>query len=406
MPKQIYDVAIVGAGPIGSSLALGLAQKGFDIAIIDPRLGGQSAQADLRNFAIVTGSWRFLEHLGIASQLESDSQPLNGLNAVDGGTHWFGRPSVLFDSADLEQNEDAPLGQMVVAGQLQAALDAALEKEESCKRFEGRSFETLETQSGLVHLTLSGSTQISTRLIIGADGLNSPVRKALGIQTQGRDYDQSVFTANVKLERPHNGIAQQLFTPEGPFATLPLKGARANLAWYLKRGAAEALTKRSKSEIEAELNHRFSSFAGRMSLEGKAGSYPLILQIAERIIAPRTALVGDAARRINPLAGQGLNQGFRDVTALIDALSDAAHTGLDIGSDAVLETYSHARRLDGLMTGLSLDALDRLFSNDSLLTKPVRSLGLFAAQNVPFLRKILAQKASATEPSVSDLMRL
>ena len=172
------------------------------------------------------------------------------------------------------------------------------------------------------------------------------MRAAAGINVEGRAYGKSVFAANVHLERPHEGIARQLFTPEGPFATLPLTGNRANLAWYMKTGAAEALAKLDPAAIEAELNHRFADFAGKMTLESAPFAYPLHMKIAEKLIAGRIALVGDAARRINPLAGQGLNLGFKDVGALIEILCDARHEGLDIGSAPVLQRYQQWRRFD------------------------------------------------------------
>ncbi|MEM9055716.1 MAG: FAD-dependent monooxygenase, partial [Pseudomonadota bacterium] len=245
---------------------------------------------------------------------------------------------------------------------------------------------------------------IGARLLVGADGMNSPVRNALNIPVEGRDYKKSVFTANVSLSKPHDGIARQLFTPEGPFATLPLKGDRANLAWYMKRGAAEVLAALPVAEAEAELNARFAAFAGDMKIEDKAGAYPLILQLATMIKGPRTALVGDAARRVNPLAGQGLNQGFRDVAALIEIVEDTLRLGGEIGSPQMLEAYSNARRFDGAGTALILDAIDRLFSNDALLTKPARSLGLLAASKISPLRRFLAKKASATEAGVAGPM--
>ncbi len=405
MPDSIFDVAIVGAGPTGASLALGLAQAGLQVAIIDARDPDKEAPTDGRNFAIVTGSWRMLRSLGIAEHLTASRQPLHGLEAIDGGTHVFGHPSVLFMESDLDSPDpDEPLGQMVMAEPLQAALDQAIMREARITQFAPELFLSLEQAPGSVSIQLKSGQEVQARLLVGADGMRSPVRQALGIPVEGRDYGKSVFTANVSLSKPHEGIARQLFTPEGPFATLPLKGDRANLAWYMKRGAAEALAAMPTQDAETELNARFAEFAGEMQIEGKAGSYPLILQLATEITGPRTALIGDAARRINPLAGQGLNQGFRDVAALIEIAQETLRLGGEIGSPQMLETYSEARRFDGASTALALDVIDRLFSNDSMLTKPIRSAGLLAASKIPALRRFLAQKASATEDGVAGPM--
>ena len=405
MTTHVFDIAVVGAGPTGASLALGLANLGLDVALIDARDPSVPPRPDGRNFAIVTGSWRLLRSLGVTDALEDTSQPLNGLEAVDGGTHFFGQPSVLFDKSDLDSPDpDEPLGQMVMAEPLQAALDEAVAAHEQITSFAPAFFKTVERDAYQATLHLEDGTTLNTRLLVGADGMRSPVREAVGIETEGRDYQKSVFTANVQLSQPHNGIARQLFTPEGPFATLPLTGNRANLAWYMQRGAAETLAKLPTEAAEAELNARFSEFAGPMTIEGAAGSYPLILQLATEITSQRTALIGDAARRVNPLAGQGLNQGFRDVAALIEIAEETLRLGGDIGGPMMLQAYSQARRFDGSGTALTLDAIDRLFSNDSLITKPIRSLGLIAASRISPLRRYLAQKASATENGVAGPM--
>ncbi len=405
MSDQIYDVAIVGAGPTGAALALGLAQADLRVAVIDTRDPQAELRPDGRNFAIVTGSWRMLRKLGVTADLDASSQPLRGLEAVDGGTHYFGQPSVLFTQEDLDSPDpDEPLGQMVMAEPLQRALDRAMEEDTRIDRIAPDFFEAQRALPGCAEISLKSSKVLRARLLVGADGMTSPVRQSLGIPTEGRDYDKSVFTANVTLSRPHEGIARQLFTPEGPFATLPLKGDRANLAWYLQRGAAETLAALPKAEAEAELNARFADFAGEMTIEGQAGSYPLILQLATELVGPRAALVGDAARRVNPLAGQGLNQGFRDVAALIEIAEQTRRLGGEIGSPQMLEAYSQARRFDGTGTALALDAIDRLFSNDSNWTKPIRTLGLIAAARISPLRRFLAKKASATEDGVAGPM--
>ncbi len=400
------EIAIIGAGPTGAALALALAKAGIDTTLIDARDPAATARADTRNFAIVTGSWRLLTRLGIAGKLDGQTAPLNGLEAVDGGTHWFGAPSVLFGNADLaDRSADETLGHMVEAVRLQAAFDDAMSDAPNLTVMAPARFSGFEATPGHVRIALESGKSVTARLLVGADGVSSRVRQSANIETEGRDYDMSVFAANVSLSRPHDGIARQLFTPDGPFATLPLMGDRANLAWYMKRGAAEALARQPVEEVEAELNHRFADFAGEMKIDGPMGSYPLILQIAEHMVSDRVALVGDAVRRINPLAGQGLNQGFRDVAALYDTLMDGDRAGLDIGSAQVLANYEQARRFDANSAALSLDAIDRLFSNDHILTKPVRSLGLMVADKVPAIRERLAGLASASSDGLPSLMQ-
>lgn len=404
-PKTLSDLAIVGAGPAGATLALAAAQAGFAVTLIDAR-DPDKTRTDGRNFAIVRGSWRLLESIGISGDLEGALQPLNGLEATDGGRHWFGLPTALFTSDDLpETHEDTPLGYMVEAPRLQAALDNAIAAEPRIKWLKNSVFTELCIHPGFVSLSLAGGETVNAQLVAGCDGVNSPVRNAAKIPVEGRAYGKSVFAANVTLSRPHNGIARQLFTPEGPFATLPLRGNRANLAWYMKTGAAETLAERPVAEINAELNSRFSEFAGEMQLDTPPITYPLILKIAEEMIVERIALVGDAARRINPLAGQGLNLGFKDVAALVEVIEEGRHEGLDFGAMTVLENYQTWRRFDANVTALALDGVDRAFSNDNFILKPLRGLALLATNRIAPVRKMMARQASADQKNLPKRMK-
>ena len=396
------DIAIIGAGPAGGSLALLAAKAGFDTILVDARDPKSDVTRDGRNFAIVRGSWRLLETAGIADALIDAAQPLNGLEAVDGGTHFFGAPSVVFSNDDLG---DGTLGYMVEARRILPVLAEAFAAQKGLRVIAPARFSGLKNSSGKITVELETGQTIEASLLAGCDGVNSPVRDAAGIAVEGRAYGKSVFAANVNLETPHGGIARQLFTPEGPFATLPLTGDRANLAWYMKSGAAEALAKKDTASIEAELNHRFAEFAGQMTLASDPFAYPLHLKIAERMIAERLALVGDAARRINPLAGQGLNLGFKDVGALIEIMCDARFEGLDIGSPPVLKRYEQWRRFDANTTALAMDRIDRAFSNDNPVLKPLRGLGLTVANTFTPLRKALAQRASADQSALPKLLR-
>lgn len=399
------DLAVIGAGPVGTSLAILAARAGLRTVLVDARPQSAAPATDTRSFAIVRGSWRLLGAAGVHGDLEGLTEPLNGLEAVDGGTHWFGAPWAAFSKDDLADGDQEPLGQLVPAGALQAALDRQAEVTEGLIWMRGARFSGYEAQPSGALVYLEGGESFRCALIGACDGIHSAVRKAAGIETEGRSYGKSVFAADVKLSRPHGGIARQLFTPEGPFATLPLPHNRANLAWYMKTGAAETLAKLPADQIEAELNARFSGFAGPMTLDGPPLSYPLVMQIARDMTGPRVALLGDAARRINPLAGQGLNLGFKDAGALYDVMLEAREVGLDPGSETVLANYREARRFDSASTALFMDAVDRAFSNDNLLLKPLRCLALTAANRIAPVRQALARQASADQDHLPSLMR-
>ena len=405
LPSQ-FDLAVVGAGPVGTSLAVLAARAGFTVALVDGRPASATNAADTRTFAIVRGSWRLLCAAGIEGDLAGTTTPLNGLDAEDGGTHWFGAPHAAFSTGDLPAGTDGEaLGQMVPAGALQAALDRVAGGTANLTWLRGARFSGMRTGPAGAELDLEDGRTLKAGLVAACDGIHSAVRTALGIRSEGRDYRKSVFAADVSLSRPHGGIARQLFTPEGPFATLPLPGDRANLAWYMKSGAAEALAKLPKDAIEAELNARFAHFAGEMHLAGPPLAYPLVMQIARTMTGPRIALLGDAARRINPLAGQGLNLGFKDAAALIDVMTEARETGLDPGSDTVLARYQDWRRFDSNLTAMTMDLIDRAFSNDNAMLKGLRGLALTAANRVAPLRKLLARQASADQDHLPSLMR-
>jgi 2-octaprenyl-6-methoxyphenol hydroxylase len=405
-PSLKAELAVIGAGPVGTSLAILAAQVGFQTVLVDARDPAATAPPDTRNFAIVRGSWRLLGAAGVHPALEGHTQPLKGLEAIDGGRHWIGAPSVLFGTDDLpEDAQGEPLGQMVPAAALQVALDDVAAATSNLTWLRNTRFTDLTPHPAHACLTLDDGRTIDAGLVAACDGMKSGVRTALGITTEGRAYGKSVFAADVKLSRPHNGLARQLFTPEGPFATLPLPGNRANLAWYMKTGAAEAMAAMPVADIEAELNARFAGFAGEMELDGPPLAYALHLQLATKMVGPRTALLGDAAHRINPLAGQGLNLGFKDVGALIDVMTEARGVGLDPGADTSLHRYQQWRRFDAATTAMFMDGVDRVFSNDNAVLKPLRGLALIAASRIGPVRRAMARQASADQADLPSLMR-
>lgn len=405
-PSLKAELAIIGAGPVGTSLAILAAQAGFQTVLVDARDPAATPPPDTRNFAIVRGSWRLLGAAGVHPALEGHTQPLMGLEATDGGRHWMGAPSVLFGTDDLAEDASGePLGQMVPAAALQAALDDVATATPNLTCLHNTRFTGLAPHPAHARLTLDDGRTIDAGLVAACDGMKSGVRTALGIATEGRAYGKSVFAADVKLSRPHNGLARQLFTPEGPFATLPLPGNRANLAWYMKTGAPEAMAAMPAADIEAELNARFADFAGEMKLDGQPLAYALHLQLATRMTGPRTALLGDAAHRINPLAGQGLNLGFKDVGALVDVMTEARDVGLDPGADTSLLRYQQWRRFDATTTAMFMDGVDRVFSNDNAVLKPLRGLALIAASRIGPVRRAMARQASADQASLPSLMR-
>ena len=397
------ELLVVGAGPIGATFALLADSFGFQTTLIDAREEVTPHSEDIRNLAIVLGSWRLLESISVVDQLTTPLQHLNGLEAVDGEQKLYGKPSVRISNYDLSNRKD-PLGYMVEAKQLQTALEKCLNATPSVRVIRPAKFESMSEGKNFVQASLNNNMMIQSQLVVACDGSNSKIRESTGIKTEGHDYGKSVITTNVDLDHEHNGVARQIFTREGPFATLPLQGNRANLAWYVKSETANALTHLKKPEFTAELNNRFADFAGQMKVTSNILSFPLRMKISERMIDKRVALIGEAARTINPLAGQGLNLGFKDVAALIEVLVDARRLGLDIGSLSILERFQKWRRADSTATAFSMDSIDWLFSNQLLPTKLFRGMALSTVNRSNFLKTLLARYASATQKGLPRLL--
>jgi 2-octaprenyl-6-methoxyphenol hydroxylase len=266
----------------------------------------------------------------------------------------------------------------------------------SLKLFAPRTVGIVTAEDNGTVATLADGARIHARLIAAADGKDSPLRQAAGIRTVEWRYKQTGIVTTVAHERPHAGIAIEHFLPAGPFAILPMTGNRSSIVWTENAALAPHLVALPDAEFAVELHARFGDFLGAIEPVGPRWAYPLSLMQAERYIAQRLALVGEAAHVIHPIAGQGLNVGIRDVAALAEAIIDARRLGLDIGDDSVLERYQRWRRLDAvLLTGVT-DGLNRLFSNTIAPVKLVRDLGLAAVNRMPPLKRLLMQHAMGT----------
>jgi 2-octaprenyl-6-methoxyphenol hydroxylase len=239
--------------------------------------------------------------------------------------------------------------------------------------------------------------------VVGAEGKASTVRQAAGINVVGWDYPQSGVVATVRFERPHEGVAYEYFMPSGPFAILPLTENRASLVWTETSSRGSALRNARVEVFEAHLRRRFGEFLGNVEVEGPRFVYPLGLQLAERLSAPRIAILGDAAHGIHPIAGQGLNLGLKDAAALAEVLVDALRLGEDIGSEAVLDRYGAWRRFDNVMLAAATDAFTRLFSTDQPVVRAARGIGIAVVNRIGPARRFFMQEAGG---AVGDLPRL
>jgi len=404
------DVVIAGAGIAGATLALALARSGLKPVLIDPVVfDAQTAPSfDGRASAIAFAAFRQWRALGVAPLLEPHVQRIEQILVTDGRTPGAaaGAPPAVFlrfDAAEIAARaEGEPLGYMLENRHIRAALAQAVQAAGievlAPARVEAAVFGPREAT-----VTLVDGRTLSAPLVVGAEGRGSVIRQAAGIGAIGWDYRQTGVVATVKLDRPHEGVAHEFFLPSGPFAILPLTDDRASLVWTESPARAAALKAAREEVFHAHLQRRFGEFLGRATRQGPVFTYPLSLQLAERLTGPRVALLGDAAHGVHPIAGQGLNLGLKGAAALAETLVQAARLGEDIGAETVLDRYAAWRRFDTASLAAGMDLFVRLFSNDQPLVRLVRGAGMAAVNRIGPARRFFMQEAGG---AVGDLPKL
>ena len=404
------DVIIAGAGIAGSTLALALAQAGLRPVLIDPvPFDDQIAPTfDGRASAIAYSAFRQWRALGLAEALEPHAQRIEQILVTDGRTPGAsaGAPTpffLRFDSAEIaDRSEGEPLGYLLENRHIRAVLAGAV-KRAGIEVVAPARVIRADVTAREATVTLQDGRVLTAPLLVGAEGRGSVIRSAAGIGAVGWDYPQTGVVVTVRMERPHGGVAHEYFLPGGPFAILPLTDNRASLVWTESSARGEALKAARPEVFEAHLARRFGEFLGELAVEGPIFTYPLSLQLAERFVAPRVALLGDSAHGIHPIAGQGLNLGLKGAAALAEVLVDAIRLGEDIGSEVVLARYAAWRTFDTVTLAVGTDLFVRLFSNDNPLLRLVRGVGMAAVNRIAPARKFFMQEAGG---AVGDLPRL
>jgi 2-octaprenyl-6-methoxyphenol hydroxylase len=402
-PTSIYDVAIVGGGFAGLTLALALRHVGRDrlfIIVIDKA----ARRDDVRASAIAASARRLLQK--IDAWPGEYAQPIRSMRITDSALDDGVRPSLLNfagDSGDIE-----PFAHMVENRHLLAALNEAFAK--SGIGLINASVTKTSIDRQRRRLDLDDGNTVQAKLVCACDGARSKLREEIRTQMIGRDYNQAAIVTTIFHEEPHLGEAIEHFLPAGPFAALPLldneQGRhRSSIVWTESKKDVTALVALPENEFIVALTERLGHSLGKLSLAGPVQSHPLSVKLAPRFIGERLALVGDAAHIIHPIAGQGLNLGFRDVAALTEVVVDAYALGQDIGAMSMLEHYQQWRRFDTLMMGIATDGLNALFSNESIILRGLRSLGLSIVNRTVPLKDFFISSAAGTLGDVPKLMR-
>jgi 2-octaprenyl-6-methoxyphenol hydroxylase len=401
---RVYDILIAGAGVTGLALALGLKRScpAAAVAVVDPAglPDGAAAPRTLRAVAVAAGPRRFLDDLGVWGAVAAYAQPIHDMRITDSRPDDAPRP-VFLDFAG-EAGPDEPFAFMLLQDDLRQALVRAC-RAAGVVALSGRITD-FRREAGA--LRIDGPVPgTATRLLVAADGARSRLRGLAGIGTVGWDYGQAGVVATIAHERPHEGRATQHFLPGGPLAVLPLRAEngsdrRFSLVWTERSLEAERLAGLPPSDFIEALEAKIGFDYGPLRLEDRPSAHPLRLILPRRLVAPRLALLGDAARSIHPLAGQGLNLGLRDVAVLVEALTEALDLGLDPGEASLLRAYERARRFDSIMMAAATDALNRLFSNDSLPARLIRDFGLGLVDRIPGVKRFFIRDAAGLSGDV------
>jgi 2-octaprenyl-6-methoxyphenol hydroxylase len=398
------QVCIMGAGPVGGTLGCRLAAAGVSVAVVDnaalPPM--ENPAFDGRAYAIAAGSRDLLDDAGLWTALDVPPNPIRNIRVSDGRV---GRaPSRLhlhFDHREAS-NEPRPFGWMVEARSLRKALNARFSSQPDLRLFAPAKASVTRSDDGAV-VRLDDGTTIHCRLVVAAEGRNSPLRQQAGIQVTRIPYHQTGIVCAIAHERPHDNTALEHFLPAGPFATLPMgpsvdaePGGSANISaivWTERTKDAAAIVALDDVRFTREVGRRLGRHLGAIRAVGRRWSYPLSAMIVHRYVDTRLALVGDAAHGIHPIAGQGLNLGFRDAITLADLIIEAAATGADVGKAALLARYQRARQPDNLLMFGMTDQLDRLFSTDHRLVRLARDLGIEAVDRFGPLKRVFMRRA-------------
>jgi 2-octaprenyl-6-methoxyphenol hydroxylase len=258
--------------------------------------------------------------------------------------------------------------------------------------------------SRCVEIRLADGNFLKTRLLIGADGVNSKIRRSAGIETVSHDYKRSAIVATLTHEEEHHGVAVQHFLPPGPFAMLPMAGRRSSIVWTEYQEDVASYLSLPRDEFLERVERRFGYSLGAFALEDGPAAFPLRVHLARSFIAPRIALVADAAHLVHPLAGQGLNLGFRDIAALVEALAEQIRLGLDPGEAHALEAYQRARFFDTATMVAATHGLHTLFANDIGPLRLIRDLGMGFVDRMPRLKRRLIQDAAGLQGRVPALL--
>lgn len=404
---RITDAIVLGAGLVGSALAAALGAHGLSAVVVDPADPAVilAAGFDGRASAIASAPHRMLAAIGVTDRLAGDGCPIDGIRVSDG----LARGALDFTADPASTGTTGPLGTLYENRRLRAALlEAAIATPGIDVRMKTRAIEVERGPDG-VRVVLDSGETLRAPLLVAAEGRHSPSRRAAGINVARWRYDHVAIVTALHHAAPHDNIAYEIFYPAGPFAMLPLvddaDGHRSAIVWTVRTDQAPGMLKLSDRGFLAEAHAAMGGFLGSLDRLTARSSYPLAFHHAATITAERLALAGDAAHGIHPIAGQGVNVGFRDVATLVEVLVEGKRLGLDLGDPQLLARYQRWRSLDTLMVAAATDGLTRLFGIPGRGASAVRRAGLAAVQRLPALKRGFMAEARGESGAVPKLLQ-
>ena len=385
-----YDLLIVGGGMVGASLARAVSGLGLRIGVVETFTVDAESQPsfDDRVIALSWGSRLILEAMGVWPAMAREAEPIRRIHISDRGH--FG-----FTHLNSEQESVEALGYVATARAMGQVLQRNLSEQTDVTFICPAKLTAFDVEPDLVKVDLEQAgqiNQVTTSLLVAADGGDSQVRQLLEIPLREREYGQTAIIANLTSSQPHQGVAYERFTDSGPLAMLPMTEGRISMVWTAKDDQVDGLMALDDQGFIDALQLRFGYRLGRLESIGKRIAYPLRLRQATEQVSSRVALIGNAAHTIHPVTGQGFNLGLRDVAVLADLLGDASGTRQDLGDMSLLNAYADWRRRDQQAVAWITDGLARLFANPLGPLRLGRNLGLLGLDGVPSLKHLVAKQ--------------
>lgn len=391
MTRRGPDVVVVGAGVVGAAAALGLAQAGLRVTVVEarePPAWDAAAPPDLRVYAIAPASADLFEQLGVWARMRAArAHPYREMRVWDAAA----AGELHFRASDAGGEA---LGHIVEQGVLQHVLWQALQQTANVELRCPARVAGFTQDEGEAEVELDGGSRLRARLVLAADGAASPLRVAAGIDVGGRDYGQRGVVGFVRSEQAHADTAWQRFQHGGPLALLPFADGVSSIVWTLPAEEAEHVLGLDDVAFGEAVTRAFDARLGALVPVSPRAAFPLRMQLAQRYVHGRLVLVGDAAHVVHPLAGQGVNLGLADVACLIGLLRDARAGGRDVAAATFLRRYERTRRSENTIAARAFDGLERLFGSDAVVPTLLRGPALGLVGRVAPLRRFFLRHAS------------